>query len=82
MIEFDELCLRQTPSLWLWVGISRKSRQVLSFVLGERTDEAFGQAWAKVPPDYQSRPVFTDYWGAYARLLPKISTIPATREVA
>lgn len=71
VIEFDELCLRQTPSLWLWVGISRKTRQVLSFVLGERTDETFGRAWAQVPPDYRSRQVYTDHWGAYARLLPK-----------
>ena len=71
VIEFDDLCLRQSPPLWLWIGISRKSRQVLSFVPGERTDETFGRAWANVPPDYQSRQVFTDHWGAYARLLPK-----------
>lgn len=46
--------------------------------LGERTDETRARAWAQVPADYQSRPadyqsrpVYTDHWGAYARLLPE-----------
>lgn len=70
MIEFDELCLRQSPPLWLWVGVSRQTRQVLGLALGDRTDETLAQAWAQVPPEYQSKPVYTDHWGAYARLLP------------
>ena len=74
VIEFDELCLRQSPPLWLWVGVSRLTRQVLGLalglVLGERTDQTLARAWAQVPPDYRSRPVYTDHWGAYARLLP------------
>jgi IS1 family transposase len=70
VIEFDELCLRQSPPLWLWLGVSRLTRQVLGLALGERTDETLAEAWAQVPADYQSRPVYTDHWGAYARLLP------------
>ncbi len=66
MIEFDELYLRQSPPLWLWVGVSRQTRQAL----GERTDQTLARAWAQVPADYQSRSVYTDHWGAYARLLP------------
>lgn len=71
MIEFDELCLRQSPPLWLWVGVSRQTRQVLGVALGDRSDETLAQAWAQVPPDYQGQPVYTDHWGAYARLLPQ-----------
>jgi len=70
VIEFDELCLRQSPPLWLWVGVSRQTRQVLGCALGDRTDETLARAWAQVPTQYQGRPVYTDHWGAYARLLP------------
>jgi len=70
VIEFDELCLRQSPPLWLWLGVSRLTRQVLGCALGDRTDEALAQAWAQVPEDYQGRTVYTDHWGAYGRLLP------------
>ncbi len=70
VIEFDELCLRQSPPLWLWLGVSRLTRQVLGCALGERTDETLARAWAQVPPDYQARPVYTDHWGAYGRLFP------------
>ena len=70
MIEFDELCLRQSPPLWLWVGVSRLTRQVLGLALGDRTDETLARAWEQVPPEYRGKPVYTDHWSAYARLLP------------
>ena len=53
------------------MGVSRQTRQVLGVALGDRSDETLVQAWAQVPPDYQGRPVYTDHWGAYARLLPQ-----------
>ena len=70
VIEFDELCLRQSPPLWLWVCVSRQTRRVLGAALGGRTDETLLRAWAQVPLDYRGRPVYTDHWGAYSRLLP------------
>ena len=57
------------------MGVSRQTQQVLGVALGDRSDEtlaqAWAQAWAQVPPDYQGQPVYTDHWGAYARLLPQ-----------
>lgn len=80
MIEFDELCLRQSPPLWLWVGVSRRTGQVLGLALGECTDETLARAWAQVLADYQSRPVYTDHWGAYARLLPAGQHHPCAKD--
>jgi IS1 family transposase len=67
VIEMDEVCLRQSPALWLWVAASRLTRQVLGFVLGDRSDAMLEAAWGDVPPEYRGRPVCTDHWGAYAR---------------
>ena len=52
------------------MGVSRQTRQVLGLALGDRTDGTLARAWAQVPAGYQDRPVYTDHWGAYARLLP------------
>ena len=72
MIEGDEICLRQSPALWLWIGISRKVGHVLGFDLGDRTDAALPRLWKDVAPDYQSKAIDTDGWGAYARFFASV----------
>lgn len=67
VIEMDELCLRQSPALWLWLAVSRKTRQVLSVALGDHTDRLLTWLWASLPTDYRDKPVYTDHWGAYSR---------------
>src|SRR5689334_10986375 len=75
----DALCVRQTPSLWLWIAVSRQVGQVLGFVLGERTDEMLALAWSDVPQDYREKPVHTDYWGAYARFFAAPQHVPCEK---
>jgi len=67
VIEMDEICVRQSPPLWLWIAVSRRVGQVLGFALGDRTDAMLALCWSDVPADYQDKPVRTDHWGAYAR---------------
>ena len=66
-IEFDELCIRVTPSLWLWIAVSRLVKHVLGFAIGGRTEAMLELAWSDVPEDYRDKPVATDFWAAYAR---------------
>ncbi len=61
----DELCVRLTPSLWLWVAASRKVGQVLGFAFGRRDGEALALCWSDVPADYQDKPVVTDGYATY-----------------
>ncbi len=56
----DELCVRLTPSLWLWIAASRKVGQVLGFALGRRDRDTLGLCWSDVPADYKHKPVVTD----------------------
>ncbi len=77
-VEMDELCIRLSPSLWLWVAVSHLTRLVhtrvngvLGFVIADRSDDALERLveeelhWA-----WRGAPVRTDGWGAYRRLLP------------
>ena len=66
-IEIDELCIRLSPSFWLWTAVSRHVGQIVGFVIGDRTDPMLKFVWSDVPPDYRDKPVYTDHWGAYAR---------------
>ena len=66
-IEIDELCIRVSPSLWLWTAVSRLVGQGVGFTIGDRTDKMLKLAWSDVPADYQDKPVFTDHLGAYGR---------------
>ena len=61
----DELCVRLTPSLWLWIAASRKVGQVLGFALGRRDRDTLGLCWSDVPADYKDKPVVTDGYAAY-----------------
>jgi IS1 family transposase len=67
VIEIDEICLRKSPSLWLWVAISREVGQVLGFAVGDRSDAELAWLWRDVKESYQSVPVCTEGWGAYGR---------------
>ncbi len=69
-IEIDELCLRQSPAFWVWLAVSRQTRQVLGFGLGDRTDAMLEAVWEQVPAAYRDTPVYTDHWGAYERFFP------------
>ena len=56
----DELCVRQSPSLWLWVAVSRQVGQVLGFAFGPRDQETLALCWQDVSADYRDKPVVTD----------------------
>ena len=66
-IEIDEVCIRQSPSLWLWTAVSRLVGQVLGCVIGDRSDAMLSIVWADVGSAYRDKPVFTDGLGAYSR---------------
>jgi IS1 family transposase len=70
-VEMDELCVRLSPSLWLWVAVSHLTRLVLGFVVADRSDAALSRLveeelhWA-----WRDALVRTDGWEGYQRLLP------------
>jgi IS1 family transposase len=70
VIEIDELCIRQTPSLWLWTAVSRKLRQVLGFAIGPRDYDTLALCWSDVPKDWRDKPVITDGLTTYQAFFP------------
>lgn len=67
----DELCVRKSPSLWLWLAVSRKLGQVLGFASGERDRSTLELCWSDLPHDYRKKPVVTDAFEAYCGFFPQ-----------
>ncbi len=68
-LEIDELVVRyrrRRRYLYLWIAVSRLSRQVLSFVLGDRSEDSLRRLWINLPAEYRRKLVYTDEYGVYA----------------
>ena len=72
-IEADELCgyvYRRKEKVWVWLGLCRRTKQIIGYTLGARTDETCRKWWDSFPPSYQSALFFTDYWESYTKVIP------------
>jgi insertion element IS1 protein InsB len=51
---------------YLWIAVSRLTRQVLAFVVGDRSQKSLRLLWSGVPPAYRRKLVYTDAYEVYA----------------
>ena len=50
----------------LWIAVSRLTRQVLAFVVGDRSRKSLRTLWSRVPPAYRRKLIYTDEYEVYA----------------
>ncbi len=55
---------------WLWTVMCRRTRQIIAYVIGDHSDETCKQLWKRLPADYRRCHSYSDFWGAYQRVLP------------
>ena len=73
MLELDELWSfvgRKTQTLWLWVALCRRTRQIVAWTLGDRSQQGACDLRATLPKDYQDCATRSDYREAYAAAFP------------
>ena len=72
-LEYDEMWSfvhdKNNPQ-WLWTAISRKTKQVIAYHIGKRSNASFEELYKKVPQDYKQCKSTSDFWHSYY-LLPK-----------
>lgn len=69
-LEIDELVIRfrfKRRYRYLWLAISRLSRQVIGFYLGDRSTQSLIRLWFSLPADYRRKLVYSDFYEAYAK---------------
>jgi insertion element IS1 protein InsB len=65
VLELDELwsfvyCKKN--QVWLWVALCALTRQVVAFVLGDRSAETCRKLWREIPRRYKGALCYSDFW--------------------
>ena len=73
VLELDELwsfvyCKAQ--EVWLWIALCRRTRQVVAYTIGDRSQEGALSLREHVPEGYRRRATRSDYWLAYEGAFP------------
>jgi IS1 family transposase/transposase-like protein len=74
VLEVDEMwsfVLKKDHQRWLWTAMCRRTRQIVAFVIGDRSLATCRRLWRKIPDAYKSCHSFSDFWQAYQQGFPK-----------
>ena len=69
-LEIDELVIRfrfKRRYRYLWLAISRLTRQVIGFYIGDRSVKSLQRLWFSLPAAYRRKLVYSDFYEAYAK---------------
>jgi IS1 family transposase len=74
ILECDELWSfvgKKRRQKWIWLAINRETREIVGMAIGERSKATTRKLWAALPAVYRQCAVcYTDFWEAYAAILP------------
>lgn len=52
---------------YLWLAVSRLTRQVIGWCVGDRSTQTLIRLWFSLPATYRRKLVYSDFYQAYAR---------------
>jgi insertion element IS1 protein InsB len=70
-LELDELwsfVLKKANQRWVWVALCRRTRQIVAYFIGDRSEASCLHLWRCIPPAYTRCHSFSDFWEAYERV--------------
>ena len=82
-LELDELwsfVLKKDRKRWVWVALCRSTRQIVAFVIGDRSTSTCRKLWKKIPAVYRQAHCYTDFWEAYQKVIPEGQHTPCGKD--
>ena len=82
-LELDELwsfVLKKAQKRWVWLALCRKTRQVVAYYIGDRSEESCRELWERVPEAYRGGYCYSDFWKAYREVVPAEQHTEAGKE--
>lgn len=73
-LELDELwsfVYQKTNQAWIWIALCRKTRQVVAYMIGDRSSDTCRKLWRAIPKNYRTGTCYSDFWKAYAAVIPQ-----------
>ena len=55
---------------WVWLAMCRRTRQIVAYAVGDRSEVTCRLLWERVPTAYKGGVVYTDFWDAYQKVIP------------
>jgi len=83
ILELDELwafVYNKGSEQWLWTALCRRTRQIVAFVIGDRSAVTCQRLWEAIPPSYRRCRTYTDFWQAYQAVLPQRTHHPVGKD--
>lgn len=74
VLELDELWSfvgEKTQECWLWIALCRRTRQIVAYTVGDRSQESAFDLRENLPSDYRRRATRSDFWLAYEGAFPR-----------
>ena len=68
VLELDEawsFVLKKTNKRWVWVALCRRTRQIVAYFIGDRSEASCLHLWQRLPQAYKRCSSFSDFWDAY-----------------
>ena len=83
VLELDELwsfVARRVNKQWVWLALCRRTRQIVAYAVGDRGEVTCRRLWDRLPPGYRRGLCYTDFWKAYALVVPEGQHRPGGKE--
>lgn len=72
VLELDELwsyVYRKSNKCWVWIALCKRTRQVVSWVIGGRDEERCQALWDLIPENYKKATIYSDFYATYNTIL-------------
>ncbi len=73
VLELDELwsfVLKKSNKRWIWIALCRRTRQVVAYYVGDRSQKSCRQLWQRIPDGYKTCTTYSDFWDTYQKVFP------------
>ena len=83
ILELDELwsfVLKRANKRWIWIALCRATRQVVAYVVGDRSRATCQKLWQQIPAVYRSAHCYSDFGEAYQLVIPSEQHTAAGKE--
>ena len=74
VLEADEMwsfVYERWNKRWVWTVMCRRTRQIVAFVIGDRSEATCRKLWEQIPPTYRVCQSYSDFWEAYQLVFPE-----------
>ena len=82
-LELDEMwsfVLKRANKRWVWLALCRATRQVVAYVIGDRSEATCRRLWERVPAAYRRAHCCSDFWEAYRLVIPSEQHTPVGKQ--